>query len=468
MKTSLFLACILVTLSHAANIRGGAGAWTGGGSSGEDPCKGRKGASDKTDLWCSCTLKKGLITETNKESCDKPKERVNKCTFEGGKCVSCKVEGGKCVSTKAAPGAATPAGAKAAAAPAPAPAAASKVQQMAAKIDAGKLGTDDTKKIAKDLGTGNTDAAKTTKAPAPAPAAKLSAAQEVTAAQLAPGGECEGRKSALDSSDLWCKCSLKNGLITKEDPCAKEPEREGKCKFERGGCVSAKAAPGSATPAGTTTAAAAGAKPAAGTTTAQLAGATAAAGAKPGTKAPAPAPAAAGAKPAAGTTAPVDGKPAAAPAGGGGLSPEFEKDAEAKGNTCETKTPYGDKKGKKDEASTVLANEKDLTALYKGCLKAAGSSKMFVIYPNDANEQKSNCWLCSSEAVRPSKMKKAFLFKVSSLPVPAGTTCVTKTPVKDDDTCTKVEDLGLLKAACEKLAKKGGKKMFVIYPKVIV
>jgi hypothetical protein len=376
---------------------------------------------------------------------------------------------GKCGKAEnSASASAAPAGAKAAAAPAPAPAAASKVQQMAAKIDAGKLGTDDTKKIAKDLGTGNTDAAKTTKAPAPAPAAKLSAAQEVTAAQLAPGGECEGRKSALDSSDLWCKCSLKNGLITKEDPCAKEPEREGKCKFERGGCVSAKAAPGSATPAGTTTAAAAGAKPAAGTTTAQLAGATAAAGAKPGTKAPAPAPAAAGAKPAAGTTAPVDGKPAAAPAGGGGLSPEFEKDAEAKGNTCETKTPYGDKKGKKDEASTVLANEKDLTALYKGCLKAAGSSKMFVIYPNDANEQKSNCWLCSSEAVRPSKMKKAFLFKVSSLPVPAGTTCVTKTPVKDDDTCTKVEDLGLLKAACEKLAKKGGKKMFVIYPKVIV
>ena len=103
-----------------------------------------------------------------------------------------------------------------------------------------------------------------------------------------------------------------------------------------------------------------------------------------------------------------------APGGGGGLSSAIKKAAEANGNTCVTKTPYGDKKG--SDPASKLANEKDLTALYKGCLKAAGSSKMFVIYPDDANEGSSNCWLCSSEAVRPSKMNKAFLFKVSIAP----------------------------------------------------
>ena len=100
--------------------------------------------------------------------------------------------------------------------------------------------------------------------------------------------------------------------------------------------------------------------------------------------------------------------------GSGGLSSEITKAAEAKGNTCVTKTPYGDKKG--NDPASKLANEKDLTALYKGCLKAAESSKMFVIYPDDANEVSSNCWLCSSEDMRSSKMNKAFLFKVSAAP----------------------------------------------------
>jgi hypothetical protein len=109
--------------------------------------------------------------------------------------------------------------------------------------------------------------------------------------------------------------------------------------------------------------------------------------------------------------------------GGSGLSSEITKAAEAKGNTCVTKTPYGDKKG--NDAASKLANEKDLAALYKGCLKAAESSKMFVIYPDDANEGSSNCWLCSSEDVRSSKMNKAFLFKVSKAPPTDATSMTT-------------------------------------------
>jgi outer membrane protein OmpA-like peptidoglycan-associated protein len=100
--------------------------------------------------------------------------------------------------------------------------------------------------------------------------------------------------------------------------------------------------------------------------------------------------------------------------GGDVLSAEIKKAAEAKGKTCVTKTPYGNKK--QNDLASKLANEKDLMALYKGCLKAAGRSKMFVIYPDDANEARSNCWLCSSVAVRSSRMNKAFLFKVSTAP----------------------------------------------------
>jgi hypothetical protein len=102
--------------------------------------------------------------------------------------------------------------------------------------------------------------------------------------------------------------------------------------------------------------------------------------------------------------------------GGGGLSAEIEGAAEAKGNTCVTKTPFGDKKDPAGRGGKV-ANEKNLEVLYNECLKEATmNSKMFVIYPDDANEKRSNCWLCSSEAVRSSKMKKAFLFKVSKAP----------------------------------------------------
>ena len=99
--------------------------------------------------------------------------------------------------------------------------------------------------------------------------------------------------------------------------------------------------------------------------------------------------------------------------GGGQLSAEIEDAAEAKGMTCVTKTPFESKK-----EGHPVASATDMQQLYTQCRAEATAqkAKMFVIYPEDANERRSNCWLCPEEGVRASKMKKAFLFKMSKEP----------------------------------------------------
>lgn len=99
-------------------------------------------------------------------------------------------------------------------------------------------------------------------------------------------------------------------------------------------------------------------------------------------------------KPEGGEEAPVDDEP---------KTPEEVKEkALPPGTTCMHKRPVKE-----------LRTETNMITLYAKCsihAKREGAP-MFVLYPPEAKEARSNCWVCKTEETRPSKMSKAFLFK---------------------------------------------------------
>merc|ERR1712072_929466 len=81
---------------------------------------------------------------------------------------------------------------------------------------------------------------------------------------------------------------------------------------------------------------------------------------------------------------------------------EVKEKALPPGTTCMHKRPVKD-----------LRTETNMITLYAKCSIHAKREgvPMFVLYPPEAKEARSNCWVCKTEETRPSKMSKAFLFK---------------------------------------------------------
>lgn len=135
-------------------------------------------------------------------------------------------------------------------------------------------------------------------------------------------------------------------------------------------------------------------------------------------------------------------------------SPEKVKEqALPAGNTCVKKRPF---KG-------ACSKETNLVKLFTQCLIHAKKEKapMFVIYPPDANEKSSNCWLCEGEETRQSKMKKAFLFKTDGS-TPAQETEASEEPVAPSDgkKCCRLPGAGVrLYNKCPPQGKEVARKM---------
>merc|ERR1711968_272796 len=135
-------------------------------------------------------------------------------------------------------------------------------------------------------------------------------------------------------------------------------------------------------------------------------------------------------------------------------SPEkIKEQALPAGNTCVKKRPF---KG-------ACSKETNLVKLFTQCLIHAKKEKapMFVIYPPDANEKSSNCWLCEGEETRQSKMKKAFLFKTDGS-TPAQGTEASEEPVAPSDgkKCCRLPGAGVrLYNKCPPQGKEVARKM---------